>query len=151
MTTDTTEMGGHRCVDTGTSYTLSGSSTPITLWRCTDCGTENSYSTFMGFPGCPKRPESLNFLTVRPGEGLGARARERWLVRADATGIKLSVWSAAVPDPGPGGGKAAEMTFEGSPYHLIVTRPGRLAVHPGNDDDCAPCDELRRDGAIIQE
>lgn len=143
------EINGHRCEDTGQAEGVGGMR--LTLWSCLDCRQTATYGSFdAGLRGCPARPESLDYLSVKTGDSLGLRAARQWLDHAVRIGLKMSVWTqeAIANRVGENGGTVAEMTHQGRPYHVVVTRKGHLAAHPGNDYACAPCDELRQSGLI---
>lgn len=90
---NTTEIGGHRCVDTGRKFGISGSNQPVTLWRCLNCGLENSWHSFdSGIRGCPMRPESLDYLSVCPGG-------ERCEGHMDTSTEDYRVWKASTSMP----------------------------------------------------
>lgn len=144
------EINGHRCEDTGQAEGVGGMR--LTLWSCLDCRQTATYGSFdAGLRGCPARPESLDYLSVKAGGAdLGERAARQWLDHADRIGLKMGAWAQeAIADKvGEEGGKAAELTFRGTSYHVIVTRRGKLACHAGLDFKCTACDELRQAGAI---
>lgn len=148
---ETTTIGSHRCVDTGQKFGISGSSQPVTLWRCVDCGVENSWNAFDASKGvCPARPDQITVtVNMQNNTHLGLLAAREWLALADVMGLKMSVWAQqAVADRvGPEGGKIAELSCWGS-WHVVLDNTGHVAAHQGRDWDCTTCDELRQAGKL---
>ncbi|MFE9833979.1 hypothetical protein ACFYP4_02350 [Streptomyces sp. NPDC005551] len=65
-------------------------------FKCQDCGTRGDAAVFaVGHRGCPGRPESLNYLTIRDFKGVESMsideqrkaAREQWLDFAKRVGM----------------------------------------------------------------
>lgn len=94
------------------------------------------------------RPHHIS-VTVTPGPDMGVEAARAWLARADTMGLKMGAWSQqAIADRvGPEGGRIAELTADGS-WHVIVQTSGRTSAHPGLQDFCSACADLREAGAI---
>lgn len=63
---------------------------------------------------------------------LAERAATEWVVYADRVGLKLSLWTQAGYRVGPEGGKVAELTHQGKPWHVRVSAFGKVTAHPGN-------------------
>jgi hypothetical protein len=99
-------------------------------------------------------PDQIVVHVPRPGrEDMGLQAVRAWIRRADAEGLKTSVWAqeAIANRVGPKGGKVAELVADGG-WHVVVETTGRTSAHRdvGNhrDRDCPTCVALRADGLI---
>lgn len=159
MIENTITVGGHRLTGTGHDMNM-GSLGKQKLWRCLDCDQTATYASFdAGIAGCPMRPESLDYLSVSPGDDLGERAARQWLSYADRVGIKTTVWAEWSHRVGATGGYIADLQTAAGFYHIVVTRHGKLRAHNEVDDsglphlrphNCPACAELADKGEMAR-
>lgn len=96
------------------------------------------------------RPDQITVtVNMQNNTHLGLLAAREWLARADARGLRMSVWAqtGAANRVGPEGGKIAELSSVGS-WHVVLDNTGHVAAHQGSDWDCTTCDELRQAGKL---
>jgi hypothetical protein len=125
-----TEVGGHMVKRSNGN--LNDRNAEFT---CVDCGKGETGGVLVfqvGITGCPKRPESLNYLSLLGwyhNEGVWPAdpamvARDSWSDMARRIGLKVEDFEDLdEPDV------CARFTFTGVPYELRYNQPGSHGVH----------------------
>ena len=67
-----------------------------------------------------------------PRTGLAYRAASEYIARADAIGMRFSVWAQSGFTVGAEGGKVAEMMFNGLSWSVWVDESGKITARPDN-------------------